>query len=120
MRALTACIPLLRIVLPALVLLGLAGPGAAAAAPAAEVAPAGVVQAGFAAYWAAHDGALLFGAPISDLIEQPNLTVQYYERARFEWHSDWPAGRQITLGRLGADLLAGRALPGVAAFPSNP
>jgi hypothetical protein len=98
----------------ALVGVGAAGPVVAAPASAPQV------RGGFAAFWAAHEGALLFGQPLTDEIATPGLTVQWFERARLEWHPDWPAGQQIALGRLGAEALAGTALPGVAAFPSNP
>ena len=37
-------------------------------------------------------------------------TVQYFERQRFEWHPGaWPDRYDVLLGRLGAQLLAGRS-----------
>ncbi len=88
-----------------------------APAPAAALPPG--VSGGFAAFWQAHDGAVLFGEPLTPETRQGALTVQWFERARLEWHADWPAGRQITLGRLGAALTRGRTFAGIAAFPSN-
>jgi hypothetical protein len=46
----------------------------------------------------------LFGYPISEEFTDPDtgLTVQYFERARFEYHPDNPEPHQILLGRLGA------------------
>src|SRR5215217_4574603 len=94
-----------------LMLLGLGGPfgaGTATAAPAA----APQLRGGFAAFWEAHDGALLFGQPLTDEIVTSRLTVQWFEHARLEWHLDWPPGQQITLGRLGAEALGDTTFPG--------
>lgn len=81
--------------------------------------PAPRLQGGFADFWGAHDGALLFGQPLTDESREGGVVVQYLERARLEWHPDYPAGQQITLGRLGAELLGARGFAPVAAFPSN-
>lgn len=59
----------------------------------------------FAAFWFAHNGLRLFGYPLSDELTERSVdngqvyTVQYFERARFEWHPD--QGR-VLLDRLGA------------------
>lgn len=52
----------------------------------------------------------LFGYPISNPHVDPTsgLTVQYFERARFEYHPNNPEPYRVLLGRLGADLLAER------------
>jgi predicted secreted protein len=58
----------------------------------------------------------LFGLPltepISATLENKMVLVQWFERARFEWHPDNPAEYRVLLGRLGAELL-------VAATPGN-
>ena len=77
------------------------------------------LQGGFADFWQAHDGVLLFGEPLTDESRAGGMVVQYLERARLEWHPDYPAGQQITLGRLGAELLGARRFAPIAAFPSN-
>lgn len=68
------------------------------------------IGGGFWAYWQRNGGLPIFGYPLSD--EQPGVcedgktrTVQYFERARFEY---WPedAAQPIKLSRLGADALA--------------
>jgi hypothetical protein len=87
------------------------------AGPARDEAPR--LQGGFADFWAAHDGALLFGQPLTNESREGGVVVQYLERARLEWHPDYPAGQQITLGRLGAELLGARPSAPVVAFPSN-
>jgi murein DD-endopeptidase MepM/ murein hydrolase activator NlpD len=64
----------------------------------------------------------LFGLPLSeDFLQQlPDghaYRVQYFERARFEYHPELPAGQRVQLGLLGAALLDGRSfdrLPPVA------
>ncbi len=70
---------------------------------------------GFRDYWQSHglnfgdpgvsyrESLALFGYPISDEFVDPatGLTVQYFERARFEYHPDNPAPYQVELGLLG-------------------
>src|SRR5438105_4863865 len=108
-----------RLIVALLVLLATGfGATPATASPLAQTTPG--LGGGFAAFWQQHDGALLFGAPLTGEIARPRLTVQYFERARLEWHPDWPAGSQITLGRLGAELLGTHTPPSIAPFPSNP
>lgn len=107
------------ILLLVLLVLGVLVPAPGHAAPAAQAAPGATLSGGFAAFWRQHEGALLFGAPLTGEIVQPDLTVQYFERARLEWHPDWPPGQQIALGRLGAELLGGRVEPPIAPFASN-
>jgi hypothetical protein len=71
---------------------------------------------GFRDYWNSHglqfgdkgvsyrESLALFGYPISDEYVDPatGLTVQYFERARFEYHPENPAPYQVELGLLGA------------------
>jgi hypothetical protein len=53
----------------------------------------------------------LFGLPITEPydyeVEGQTVQVQWFERARFEWHPDNPAGFRVLLGRLGARLVEG-------------
>ncbi len=65
---------------------------------------------GFLAYWQQFGGLAVFGYPISDEFQENGVTVQYFERARFEWHpgSD-PSHYDVELGRLGAEILAFRS-----------
>lgn len=74
----------------------------------------------FRDYWQAHglemddpdvsyrESLALFGYPISEPFVLPGteLLVQYFERARLEWHADNPAPYTVLGGRLGADMLA--------------
>ncbi len=73
----------------------------------------------FKAYWQSHglefgdpgvsyrESLALFGYPISEEFTDPatGYTVQYFERARFEYHPDNPEPYRVLLGRLGADEL---------------
>jgi spore germination protein len=72
---------------------------------------------GFRAYWQSHglefgdpgisfrESLALFGYPISEEFTDPatGLTVQYFERARFEYHPENPEPYRVLLGLLGAE-----------------
>ncbi len=61
---------------------------------------------GFSAYWAQFGGLAIFGFPISEEFSENGTTVQYFERARFEWHpGEAPDRYDVLLGRLGAQAL---------------
>ena len=70
---------------------------------------------GFKSYWEQNGGLYVFGFPISEEFSEKNpdtgqvYTVQYFERARFEYHPE-NAGTQyeVLLGRLGAQLACQR------------
>ncbi|HVB65739.1 MAG TPA: Ig-like domain-containing protein, partial [Nitrolancea sp.] len=65
--------------------------------------------AGFAAYWNNFGGLAIFGMPITEEFQENGLTVQYFERARFEWHPGaWPARYDVELGLVGNEVTAGR------------
>jgi hypothetical protein len=68
----------------------------------------------FRAYWEAHDGAAIFGYPISEEYREREAdgvvrTVQYFERARFEYHDEF-AGTPyaVELGALARELTTRR------------
>ncbi|MDQ5824126.1 MAG: DUF5107 domain-containing protein [Chloroflexota bacterium] len=63
----------------------------------------------FLRYWRGNGGLALFGYPISEPMQEGGLTVQYFERNRFELHPEM-AGTpyEVQLGLLGRDLLAQR------------
>ncbi len=68
---------------------------------------------GFLAYWRANGGLEQFGYPISEEIRETiggrAYTVQYFERARFEYHPEH-AGTpyEVQLGQFGRRILEGR------------
>ena len=76
---------------------------------------------GFLEYWRAHGGLPIFGYPMTEEFSEGGYTVQYFERNRFEYHPEY-AGTpySVLLGRLGADMTAGRVFPTIPAFPEGP
>jgi hypothetical protein len=90
-------------------------------------------QEGFLTYWQSHgvrdarigdahaQSLALFGLPITAAEMYYNETfntfymVQWFERARFEWHQEQPAGSRVLLGLLGKEMQAamGGVLPGM-------
>jgi hypothetical protein len=68
---------------------------------------------GFKSYWEQNGGLDIFGYPISPEIQEVNpadgqvYAVQYFERARFEWHPEHRGTRyEVQLGLLGNQVLA--------------
>jgi peptidoglycan-N-acetylglucosamine deacetylase len=54
-------------------------------------------------FWLEYGGLPVFGFPVSDEIEQNDLTVQYFERAVLELHPDDEPDWRVQLRRLGED-----------------
>ena len=65
----------------------------------------------FKEFWYANGGLHAFGFPLSEEFQEVNredgrtYTVQYFERARFEWHPDLPPAHQVQLGHMGRQYL---------------
>lgn len=85
-------------------------------------------SAGFRSYWTSHglefdgqagasyaESLALFGYPLTEVytenIEGQPIQVQWFERARFEWHPGNPNPYKVLLGRLGAELVDARPAP---------
>jgi hypothetical protein len=67
------------------------------------------LHGGFRRYYDALPDALQrFGYPVTNELQEQGLTVQYFERARFEWHRD--EADEIQLGRVGAELAQTKGL----------
>ena len=67
----------------------------------------------FSAYWQANGGLAQFGYPLTEeftetLEDGQPYTVQYFERARFEWHPENPPPYDVLLGQFGRRILAAR------------
>lgn len=65
-----------------------------------------LVQYGFKETWEGRGGLRLFGYPLSDELDEQladgqTHTVQYFERARFEYWPDRPSGQRVLLTLLG-------------------
>ena len=78
---------------------------------------------GFKQYWERHGGLPLFGYPISEEFEEGGYIVQYFERARFEWHPEHRGTvHEILLGHLGHAAAAAHGIDtsAVAQRPDAP
>ncbi|MEZ4521212.1 MAG: L,D-transpeptidase family protein [Thermomicrobiales bacterium] len=64
---------------------------------------------GFKKYWDENGGVAVFGFPISEEFEEGGYNVQYFERARLEWHPE-NAGTEyeVLLGHLGREYAESR------------
>lgn len=65
----------------------------------------------FADYWLSHGGLSQFGYPLTEefterLEDGNTYTVQYFERARFEYHPENKAPYDVLLGQFGRPVLA--------------
>jgi hypothetical protein len=66
-------------------------------------------RAGFLTFWRQHGGMLIFGFPISGELVENGRIVQYFERARFEYHPEhYGTENQVQLTLLGTELTADR------------
>jgi N-acetylmuramoyl-L-alanine amidase len=75
----------------------------------------------FRRFFEAFGGLDLFGYPRTEELEEGGYTVQYFQRARFEYHPE-QAGTpyEVQLGLLGDAVTASRRpFPGVAPFPDS-
>ena len=69
------------------------------------------LQGGFWTYWESHGGLAQFGYPISEEFQSYHggyYTVQYFQRARFEWHPENRPPYDILLGLLGDETTTGK------------
>src|SRR6266508_2437050 len=69
-------------------------------------------RTGFLTFWRERGGALVFGYPVGEEIVENGQIVQYFERARFEYHPErLGQNGQVQLSLLGRELTAGRNFP---------
>ncbi|HVB63464.1 MAG TPA: hypothetical protein VNE17_01960 [Nitrolancea sp.] len=72
---------------------------------------------GFLAYWQAFGGLAAFGYPTTEEFQEQGVTVQYFERVRFEWHPGAAPERfDVWLGLVGDEVTADRRAAGEAPF----
>ncbi|MEO7910187.1 MAG: murein L,D-transpeptidase, partial [Roseiflexaceae bacterium] len=60
-------------------------------------------------FYETHGGLAIFGLPLTELIEQDGIQVQYFERARFELHPELPATYYVSLTLVGNLLTRDRS-----------
>jgi len=58
----------------------------------------------FLDFFESHGGVSQFGYPISNFEQREGMIVQYFQRARLEWHPELPTGNRILLTDLGKEL----------------
>ncbi|MEO8288619.1 MAG: hypothetical protein ABI670_19550 [Chloroflexota bacterium] len=72
----------------------------------------------FLHYWESHGALPSFGHPITDEIEEGGLLVQYFERARLEYHPENAGSEyEVLLGHLGLQLTSARDFPPATFIP---
>jgi hypothetical protein len=77
-------------------------------------------RSGFLNFWRANGQLNIFGYPITEEFVENGRIVQYFERARFEYHPDLAAaGASVQLGHLGREILAIQGTPGGIDDPQN-
>ena len=81
------------------------------------------IRGAFRTYWETSGGLPRFGLPISKEFSEAHgnqqLTVQYFERARFEWHPDVDGGK-VLLGLIGREYAERGHVPSALLAPSSP
>jgi hypothetical protein len=88
-----------------LLALAVVGPHRAAAQACVCFAETGFCISGrFAQYWQQNGGLPVFGFPISNELTEGGRTVQYFERQRFELHSENAPPHDVLLGLLGEEV----------------
>jgi hypothetical protein len=79
-----------------------------------------IVCHAFLEYFDRNGGLDRFGYPITGFIIENERTVQYFQRARMEWHPDQPRGHQVQLAPLGYIYYLQAGLPRHRLAPSEP
>ncbi|KAB8139888.1 vanomycin resistance protein VanB [Chloroflexia bacterium SDU3-3] len=55
----------------------------------------------FKKFYDANGGLAIFGLPLTEMFVEDGLQVQYFQRARFEYHPELPAGQRVQLTQIG-------------------
>jgi peptidoglycan hydrolase-like amidase len=63
------------------------------------------VHYAFLRFFLRNGGIDIFGYPISEELQEGGFTVQYFQRARFEYRPDLPERYRVSLGLLGVEYL---------------
>jgi len=62
------------------------------------------VKGKFLVYFREHGGLEIFGYPLTEAFVDQGLLVQYFQKARMEWHPENPVPYKVQLGLLGEEL----------------
>lgn len=76
------------------------------------------VSGPFLKFWNTWGGLSEFGYPLTEAINEGGMQVQYFERAKFEWHPD-DTDNPIQLALLGSEVAAAHNYSIAAAPPSS-
>ena len=68
------------------------------------------VHFAFLTFWETRGALDRFGFPLSQEVTENGRTVQYFQRARFEWVPAAPEGQRVQLAAVGTELLRSRGL----------
>ncbi len=63
------------------------------------------LRLGFKGFWENNGGLAVFGYPLSEEFAENGRTIQYFERARFEYFAENPEPYKVQLGLLGVERL---------------
>ncbi|HEV8638222.1 MAG TPA: hypothetical protein VG370_28755 [Chloroflexota bacterium] len=76
------------------------------------------IGGGFREFWETRGGLGIFGYPTTDELQENGFAVQYFQRARLEWHGENPPAYRVQLGLLGDEQIAlGKVSVPAAAAP---
>ena len=64
----------------------------------------------FLTFYLENGGPEILGPPISELIVEPSVILQYFRHARVEWHTDAPVSAAMRLGALGSEHFTAKGL----------
>ncbi|NLE44353.1 MAG: hypothetical protein GX620_06495 [Chloroflexi bacterium] len=78
-----------------------------------------VVSFGFLTFYRAKGGLDVFGYPRSEFMFEDDQIVQYFQRARMEWHPEASPGPEITLTNLGDIYIERYGVPESVLKPSG-
>jgi len=77
-------------------------------------------RSGFLNFWRANGQVHIFGYPITEEFVENGRIVQYFERARFEFHPELAGSdQQVQLGLVGREILALQGIPARIQDPQN-
>ena len=76
-------------------------------------------RSGFLNFWRANGQVGTFGYPITEELVERGRIVQYFERARLEFHPELATDQQVQLGLIGREMLAIQGTPDGLDDPQN-
>ena len=78
-----------------------------------------MVSFAFLDYFNSHGGVDIFGYPISGEMMEKGINVQYFQRARMEWHPENAAQYRVQLGLVGVEVFSQRGQVKPTPYPAG-